>query len=74
MVIFSSACENNPWDHVSVSVWDRTPHLAEMSFVQKLFWPDADLGVQARVPCAHVYPHCRHLWKHVNPLPPAEDA
>ena len=64
------------WEHVSVSLPDRTPTWAEMCFIKELFWRDDEWVVQYHPPKAeHVnfHPHCLHLWKPraVMPVPPA---
>ena len=65
------------WDHVSVSLSDRTPTLEEMEFVAKLFFKPDETAMQLHVPATdHVnnHPFCLHLWRPhdaVIPRPPA---
>lgn len=66
------------WDHVSVSLPNRTPNWAEMAFVKSIFWADDETVMQLHVPLAehrNLHPNCLHLWKPLNeriPMPPGE--
>lgn len=54
------------WEHVSVSLADRTPTWAEMQRVKEMFWDESETVVQFH-PRADRYvnrmPFCPHLWK-----------
>lgn len=73
--VIASAGEG--WDHVSVSLPDRTPTWAEMEHVKRLFFKDDETAMQLHVPPAeHIncHPHCLHLWRPHDvaiPRPPA---
>lgn len=65
------------WDHVSVSLPNRTPTWAEMEFVKRTFFrPDA-VAFQLHVAEANhisLHPHCLHIWRPHDvpvPLPPS---
>ena len=64
------------WEHVSVSLRDRTPTWAEMCFIKDLFWRPDETVVQFHVPKSdhrNFHPHCLHLWRPVHgefPRPP----
>lgn len=54
------------WDHVSVSLPNRTPAWDEMAFVKRLFWDPEELVLQFHPPDSqhvNIHPHCLHLWK-----------
>lgn len=60
------ASDGGGWEHVSVSLQDRTPTWSEMAFIKALFWDPEDLVVQMHVPESdHVncHPFCLHLWR-----------
>ncbi len=65
-----------PWDHVSVSLEDRTPTWDEMCHVKSLFFDDEETVVQFHPPKSvyvNNHPHVLHLWRPtetVIPLPP----
>jgi len=71
------ASNGEGWDHVSVSLADRTPTWAEMEFVKRLFFEEDEVAMQLHVPPKdHVnnHPFCLHLWRPhggVIPRPPA---
>ena len=64
------------WDHVSVSLPDRTPTWEEMVLVKSLFFTDEEPVIQFHVPLVwkiNCHPHCLHLWRLQAgdiPLPP----
>lgn len=64
------------WEHVSVSLRDRTPVHVELAFIKDLFWREDETVVYYYPPKAeHVnfHPHCLHLWRPVTvelPRPP----
>lgn len=65
------------WEHVSVSLPNRTPTWDEMEFVRELFWQDDETVMQLSVPRSeHISLHryCLHLWRPTDvavPVPPA---
>ena len=64
------------WDHVSVSLAQRTPTWAEMEAVKRMFFLDHETAMQLHVPPTdHIscHPNCLHLWrpqKKAIPRPP----
>lgn len=76
MVVVVSAGEG--WDHVSVSVKDRTPTWDEMEWVKRKLWEDSDTVMQLHVPPAdhkNCHQYCLHLWRPQSvpiPRPPSE--
>lgn len=73
-VIVSDECG---WEHVSVSLPDRTPSWDEMCTIKALFWGPDDCVVQYHPPrWAYInnHPHCLHLWRSTDAeilMPPA---
>ncbi len=68
-----SVCASNGeldgWEHVSVSLRQRTPNWKEMCFVKDLFWNPEDCVIQFHPPkSTYVNNHsfCLHLWKQVG--------
>jgi hypothetical protein len=63
------------WEHVSVSLSDRTPTWEEMCYVKDLFWAPDECVIQYHPPRAeyvNFHEHCLHLWKPIGltlPLP-----
>lgn len=72
------ASKGDGWDHVSVSLPDRTPTWDQMDRVKRMFFEDHETAMQLHLPPAqhiNVHPHCLHLWRPHNapiPLPPEE--
>jgi hypothetical protein len=64
------------WEHVSVSLTNRTPNWTEMCFIKDLFWAPEDAVMQLHPPRSqhiNVHPYCLHLWRPLKaliPLPP----
>jgi hypothetical protein len=64
------------WDHVSVSLANRTPTWAELEYVRKLLFKPDEVVVQYHVPAedhVNIHPYCLHLWRPHGvqlPLPP----
>ena len=66
------------WDHISVSLRNRTPTWEEMDRMKRLFFEDWEVAMQLHVPVdQHVnfHPYCLHLWRPHSltfpiPLPP----
>lgn len=69
--------EEYAWEHVSVSLPNRTPTWPEMDFVCRLFWAEDEIVMQLHVPPKeniNVYPHCLHMWRPLStaiPRPPS---
>lgn len=63
------------WEHVSVSLKNRTPNWSEMNFIKGLFWDKDDCVVQFHPPESEYvnnHPNCLHLWRKIGyefPLP-----
>ena len=70
------ADETIPFEHVSVSLRNRTPNWTEMCFVKELFWDAEDAVMQLHPPRSqwiNNHPYCLHLWRPLKqgiPLPP----
>lgn len=63
------ASDGEGWEHVSVSLPNRTPNWREMCFIKDLFWGEDECVVQYHPPkSAYVnnHPNCLHLWKQVG--------
>jgi hypothetical protein len=64
------------WDHVSVSLSDRTPTWLEMAYIKHAFWDKDEVVMQlhvADVNHVNINDNCLHLWKPLKqeiPLPP----
>jgi hypothetical protein len=72
------ASEGFGWEHVSVSLQNRTPNWREMCFLKDLFWDEEDCAVQYHPPKSEYvnrHEHCLHLWRKIGedfPRPPRE--
>lgn len=71
------ASDGEGWEHVSVSLPNRCPTWAEMSFIKATFWDSRDCVVQFH-PSEYEYVNnhafCLHLWRPTAgdiPTPPA---
>lgn len=54
------------WEHVSVSLSNRTPNWKEMCFLKDLFWGEDEIVIQFHPPklmYVNDHPNCLHLWK-----------
>ena len=66
------------FDHVSVSLSNRTPTWEEMDYIKRLFFHPEEVCFQLHVAAAeHInqHPYCLHIWRdceHALRLPPAE--
>lgn len=61
------ATAGEDWDHVSVSLENRTPLWEEMEQVKRLFFKETETAMQLHVPPAeHIdhHPNCLHIWRH----------
>lgn len=71
------ASDGMDWEHVSVSLPNRTPNWREMCFMKDLFWDYEDCVVQYHPPKSeYVNNHnfTLHLWKPMKekvPIPPS---
>jgi hypothetical protein len=76
-IISSGSDREYNWEHVSVSLENRTPVWDEMCFVKNLFWREDECVVQYHPPKSEYvnhHPYCLHLWRPMNvgfPLPPS---
>lgn len=75
---FVIASHGGGWDHISVSLDNRTPSWKEMCYLKNLFFGKDSLVVQYHPPEANYknyHPYCLHLWRphdnHIQ-LPPIE--
>ena len=65
------------WEHVSVSLPDRSPTWEEMCFVKGLFWDDDDCVMQLHPPKSdwvNNHSYCLHLWRPVGAEIPRPDS
>lgn len=68
--------EVSGWEHVSVSLANRTPTWEEMCYVKSMFWREDETVVQfhpKKSKYKNQMPYCLHLWKKINEeheLPP----
>jgi hypothetical protein len=67
--------ESEGFEHVSVSLRDRTPTWEEMAWVKDQFWMPEEVCFQlhpAHSEYVSCHPHCLHIWRHrifTLPLP-----
>ena len=70
------ASNGRGWDHVSVSLANRTPTWEEMEYVKRLFFKKNEVAFQLHVAeedHISVHPYCLHIWRSHNravPTPP----
>lgn len=67
-IIASDGTDENDegWEHVSVSLINKTPGWRDMCFVKDLFWSEDECVVQFHPPqtdYVNNHAHCLHLWK-----------
>ena len=65
-VFFVIVSDGEGWEHVSVSLPNRTPNWNEMCFIKSLFWNEEDCVVQFHPPKSEYvnnHSNCLHLWK-----------
>jgi hypothetical protein len=71
------ASDGEGWDHVSVSLSNRTPTWEEMCFIKDIFFRDDEAVIQFHPPKSeyvNFHPFCLHLWRKQDaefPLPPS---
>ena len=75
--IYVIASALDGWDHVSVSLKNRTPNWYEMKHIAKLFFRPSDIAVQYFVPekdYVNNVENCLHWWRphfpQTIPVPP----
>jgi hypothetical protein len=72
------ASDGMDWEHVSVSLPNRTLNWREMCFIKDLFWDEEDVVIQyhpTKSEYVNQHENCLHLWKPVDfemPIPPKE--
>src|SRR6476661_6327136 len=60
------AVSGEGWDHVSVSLPDRTPTWQEMEHIKRLFFKDDEWAYQLHAPPSkhiNIHPHVLHIWR-----------
>jgi hypothetical protein len=60
------ASDGQGWEHVSVSLRDRTPTWDEMCIIKDLFWDEHETVIQfhpKKSEYVNRHPYCLHLWK-----------
>ncbi len=65
------ASDGAGWEHVSVSLKNRTPNWKEMCFIKDLFWDEEETVVQFHPPRSQYvnqHPNCLHLWKPIGEI------
>ena len=73
-----TASSGDGWDHVSVSLQNRTPNWHEMQHIHRTFFNDHETAWEYHVkPEDHinVMPNCLHLWRKQGfemPMPPKD--
>lgn len=71
------ASTGDGWDHVSVSLPDRTPTWEEMNQIKRWFFFHHETVIQYHPAAAqhiNLHNHCLHLWRPQHdpiPMPPA---
>jgi len=63
------ASDGMGWEHVSVSLFDRTPTWEEMQRIKDLFWNDDETVIQyhpSKKEYINQHPFCLHLWKPIG--------
>lgn len=75
--IVSKACDQYPWDHVSVSTKHRCPNWDEMCFIKEIFFDDEEAVMQFHPPKSeyiNCHPYTLHMWRPTQeeiPKPPS---
>src|SRR5436190_20844408 len=60
------ASDGEGWEHVSVSLENRTPNWREMCYIKSLFWDDQDCVIQYHPPASEYvnnHENCLHMWR-----------
>lgn len=61
--------DGDGWEHVSVSLKNRTPNWDEMCYFKDLFWHDYETVIQfhpKKSQYVNNHNHCLHLWRPLN--------
>lgn len=70
------ASDGGGWEHVSVSLPDRTPTWEEMCHVKQLFWHDGEVVIQyhpSKDDYVNCHQYCLHLWRPTSEVIPVPD-
>lgn len=78
--VFKTICApaDEEWQHVSVSLPNRTPHWSEMCRIKELFWGEDVTCIQfhpKKEDYVNFHPYCLHIWRWTKgefPLPPTD--
>ena len=77
-VICSPFDGKDQWEHISVSLPNRTPTWSEMCRVKNFFWAEDITVIQfhpKKSEYVNNYPHCLHMWRDTtipeHELPPS---
>lgn len=63
------ASDGDGWEHVSVSLPDRTPTWEEMHRVKRIFWDPEDVVIQyhpAESEYVNNHENCLHMWRPID--------
>jgi len=74
-IIVGEACDDNQWDHVSVSLKTRCPTWEEMCAIKDIFFDPDDVVVQyhpAKKDYVNFHPYCLHMWRYNGTMPVPE--
>lgn len=72
------ASSGEGWDHVSVSLPNRTPNWREMEYIKRMFFKPDEWAYQLHAPPSdhiNIHPFCLHIWRPHDvaiPTPPKE--
>lgn len=72
-VLFVIVSDGEGWDHVSVSMKNRTPAWIEMCFIKDIFWSKDEVVIQyhpREVDYINVHEHCLHMWRSQSEIMP----
>ncbi len=75
-VLIVIASDGLGWEHVSISLRNRTPNWREMCFIKDLFWDEEDCVVQYHPPKSEYINtdnNCLHLWRPTDKELPRPD-
>lgn len=74
---FVIASDGAGWEHVSITLPNRTPSWKEMCYFKDMFWDHSDVVVQYH-PAKDTYidnhPFCLHLWRPIIAKLPAPNS
>ena len=63
------ASDGEGWEHVSVSLPNRTPSWKQMCFIKDTFWSEDEVVVQyhpAKKDYVNNHEYCLHLWRPIS--------